>query len=67
MQVTFDKVERLLTPKDIQAIFSIGKNRAYSLMKSDGFPSLRINNRLYVSKAALNSWIEKYTGRQFSL
>lgn len=59
--------DRLLTPKDIQVIFSIGKNRAYELMKSAGFPSLKINNRLYVSKDALDSWIKEYTGKRYKL
>lgn len=57
--------DRLLTPKDLQVIFSIGKNRAYELMNSSGFPTLKINNRMYVSKSALDKWIDTYTGRQY--
>jgi predicted DNA-binding transcriptional regulator AlpA len=55
---------RMLTAKDIQEIFMIGKNTAYELMNSKGFPTLRINNRLYVSQSALNKWIETYSGKK---
>ena len=64
-EVRIEAEERLLTPKDLQYIFGIGKNRAYELMNSSGFPTLKINNRMYVSKTALNKWIDIYTGRQY--
>ena len=64
-EVKIETEERLLTPKDLQYIFGIGKNRAYELMNSSGFPTLKINSRMYVSKTALNKWIDTYTGRQY--
>jgi len=57
----------LLTPKDIQQIFKIGKNKAYELMESESFPSFRINRNWYVEEEALKQWINTYTGRQFIL
>ena len=57
--------DKLLTPKDIQRIFSIGKNRAYELMRSSGFPTIRIGNRLYVTKDSLDEWLSTYEGRTF--
>ena len=59
--------DRLLTVKDLQYIFSVGKNRAYELMNSKAFPSLQIGNRKYVSRAALQKWVETYTGREYLL
>ena len=64
-EVRIEAEERLLTPKDLQYIFGIGKNRAYELMNSSGFPTLRVNNRMYVSKEALTKWVNTYTGRQY--
>lgn len=58
--------DKLLTPKDIQYIFRVGKNKAYELMNSDGFPTIRLDSRLYVSRAALRKWIDTYTGKTFS-
>ena len=57
----------LLTYKDLQAKLHIGKNRAYELMKSACFPSIKINNRYYVTKKNLSEWLQEYTYRQFLL
>ena len=46
--------KKLLTVEDIQSIFKIGKTTAYQLMRSNGFPALRVNHRLYVSQEALD-------------
>ena len=43
-------VERLLTAKDIQRIFSCGKNRAYELIHAHGFPAIQICGRYYVKE-----------------
>ncbi len=59
--------QKLLTPKDIQCIFSIGKNQAYALMHSAGFPSITINNRIYVTQENLKKWLDTYTGRKYIL
>ena len=59
--------QKLLTPKDIQCIFSIGKNQAYALMHSSGFPSITINNRIYVTQENLKKWLDTYTGRKYIL
>ncbi len=57
----------LLTYKDLQAKLHIGKNRAYELMKSACFPSIKINSRYYVTKKNLSEWLQEYTYRQFLL
>ena len=40
----------LYTVDDIQRIFKLGKNKAYELLRSDGFPSIKLNKRFYVSQ-----------------
>ena len=55
----------LYNVSDIQRIFQIGRTSAYRLMSAKGFPSIRLNNRLYVSKERLKAWIDKYTGKEF--
>ena len=59
------EITKLLTPKDIQSIFSIGKNQAYALMNSAGFPAIKLNNRLFVTEEALSSWLATYKGRSY--
>ena len=58
-------LQKLLTVKDVQSILNIGRTTAYQLMRSSGFPTLRINNRLFVSQEALEKWIKMYSGRQY--
>ena len=58
---------QLLTPKDIQCIFKIGKNQAYALMHSAGFPSITIGSRLYVDADQLKKWLDTYSGRKYLL
>ena len=57
--------DRLLTYKDLQDILHVGKNRAYELLKSDCFPTIRINNRMYVSSRHLQQWIDQYVYGSF--
>lgn len=61
----WEEGDELLTYKDLQATLHIGKNRAYELLKSACFPSIRINNRYYVTRENLSKWIQEYTFRQF--
>ncbi len=57
--------DRLLTSKDIQRIFSVGKNRAYELMNSSGFPTIKVGSRMYVTRNALDRWLDLYTGCRY--
>ena len=45
----------IYTTKDLQAILKCGKNQAYLLMKSDCFPSVRINSKYIVTEENLIS------------
>ena len=55
----------IYTVTDIQSILHLGKTRAYELMRSDGFPSMKLNNRLYVTKPNFEKWLEKNTNKTF--
>lgn len=56
----------LYTVNDIQRIFHIGRTKAYELMSANGFPSFRMNSRMYVEQNELRSWINKRQGKSFS-
>ena len=56
----------LYTVDDIQRIFKIGRNKAYELLSSDGFPSLKLNKKIYVSKDRLEDWIAKHSGKTYN-
>lgn len=57
--------QNMLTAKDIQEYFGCGKNQAYALMHSRGFPAIQINRRLYVPQEELDKWIARQTGRTY--
>lgn len=56
----------ILTPKDVCEMFDIGKNQAYALMNSEGFPSIRLNRKIYVEEDALREWLDSIRGRKYA-
>lgn len=56
----------LYTVADIQKIFKCGKNQAYALVHSSGFPKIKFNNKFLVPKDKLEKWINTYTGKEFT-
>lgn len=56
----------LYTVREIQEIFKIGRTKAYELMSSNGFPSFKINNRVYVEEQSLENWLRKREGKTFN-
>lgn len=57
----------LYTPQDIQKIFMCGKNQAYNLIHSSGFPKIQINRKIYVPKDKLEKWINGNTGKKITV
>ena len=42
---------------DIMRIFKCGRDKAYSIMQTEGFPSFRIDGTYYVERDNLEKWI----------
>ena len=42
---------------DIMRIFKCGRDKAYAIMQTSGFPSFRIDNTYYVERGSLEKWI----------
>lgn len=55
----YEELPLILNAKQIGALFGISISSAYELMREDGFPSIRIGNRLVVPKDKLIAWIER--------
>lgn len=51
---------------DIQRIFKIGRSRAYQLLSSSGFPSIRLNKKILVEKEKLLDWLSKNSGKIYT-
>ena len=54
----YEELPLMLNAKQIGSLFGISISSAYELMREDGFPSIRIGNRLIVPKDKLITWIE---------
>ena len=57
----------LITVNELQQLLHIGRDKAYALMHSKAFPSIKLGGRYYVSKDELDSWLKKYAYREFNL
>jgi len=57
------ETEKILTVKDIQVIFGCGKNQAYEIIHSNGFPCIKIGRRYYIYQKAFAEWLEKNKNR----
>ena len=55
--IPFEK--RTYTVPEIQDILGIGKNSAYSLVKSGAFRIVRIGGSIRVSKKSFDKWLEE--------
>ena len=56
---------KLYTPDEVQKIFKLSRTQTYSLMNSDGFPTIRINRRMFVEDGELRAWIKNYSGKRY--
>ena len=55
--IPFEK--RTYTVPEIQDILGIGKNSAYSLVKSGAFRIVRIGGSIRVSKKSFDKWLDE--------
>ena len=51
--------KRTYTVEEIMEMLVIGKNTAYSLVKSGAFKSVKIGNRYRISKKSFDYWLDK--------
>lgn len=54
-----DKLPLVLDVATVGKVIGINRNSAYQLVKSEGFPSTRINKRIVVYKQALEAWLSE--------
>ena len=57
-----DELPITLNATEIAQTLGLSKAMAYNLLRSEGFPTLKIGSRLIVSKSAFIAWIEKNSG-----
>ena len=57
----------LLSTKDLQEKLKISRDRAYALMRSSAFPSIKLGGRYYVAEIEVNDWLKRYAYKSFQL
>ena len=56
---SMEQLPLALNADDIAQVLGISRSCAYELMRSDGFPTLRIGKRMTVLKVKLLEWIDQ--------
>ncbi len=62
-----DDCTEFMTVKDIAAALRIGNTSAYKLVKSAGFPAIKIQHNYRISRSQFIKWCENYAGREYLL
>lgn len=55
---TIQDLPLALSAEDVAAVLGISRANAYNLMRSEGFPTLKIGKRMSVPKHKLIEWID---------
>lgn len=56
---SYDQLPIALTAEDVAQVLGVSRSNAYTLMRSRGFPTLRVGKRMMVPKDKLFEWMEK--------
>lgn len=54
----------VLDVKALRSYLGIGRDKAYALMKTNGFPSIKIGSQYIVRKESLDKYLSKYEGKE---
>ena len=60
---SYEEMPLMLSVPEVASVLGISRAGAYELVKSDGFPTLHIGNRILIPKEELIAWIRENTNR----
>ena len=58
---SYDDLPLFLNAELVAQVLGIAPSSAYELMHEDGFPVLKIGNRMVVPKEKFVAWVEEHT------
>ena len=58
---SYDELPLMLSVPEVAAVLGISRAGAYELVRSDGFPTLRIGSRIVVPKEKFIEWVNART------
>ncbi len=59
---TLDEMPLIMTVLDVGRIMGISKVKAYELVKTDGFPIIKVGRRITIPKPAFERWLNNCGG-----
>ena len=60
---SYEELPLFLSAQNVADVLGVSISSAYELMHEDGFPSLRIGNRLVIPKENFRQWVESKVGK----
>ena len=57
----YDELPLMLSVPEVAAVLGISRAGAYELVRSDGFPALKIGSRIVVPKEKFIEWVTAQT------
>ena len=58
---SYDELPLMLSVPEVAAVLGISRAGAYELVRSEGFPALKIGSRIVVPKEKFIGWIDTQT------
>ena len=58
---SYDDLPLMLSAPEVAEVLGISRAGAYDLVRSDGFPHLKLGNRILVPKDKFIKWIDDHT------
>ena len=58
---SYEDLPLMLSVPEMATALGISRAGAYELARSEGFPALRIGNRIVIPKDKLQEWVDKQT------
>jgi len=59
---SYGELPLFLNAETVAKVLGVSTSSGYELMHEQGFPSLRIGNRIVIPKDAFMCWVEEHTG-----
>lgn len=61
---SYEELPLMLSVPEAAAVLGISQAGAYELVRTDGFPSLKVGSRIVVPKEKFIEWIDKNTAKK---
>ena len=58
---SYDELPLMLSVPEVAAVLGISRAGAYELVRSNGFPTLKIGSRIVVPKEKFVEWVNRQT------